>query len=162
MPPQNAPDFVSATRDLPTDEELQHLRDKIQRVGGQRGFPQRKTDRYGAWIMGFVSWCLRTTPYQINLTRLGAFWEALDEHPEAGTPLKAEATDAVGVLFGQLGSVDEVLQQVRSRGDSEASVSSFLDAEDRIGGSDPAAGPPTGPVLQNRSSLEAAASTERR
>jgi hypothetical protein len=156
MPPQNAPEFVSATRDLPTDEELQHLRDEIQRVGRDRGFPQRKTDRYEAWIMGFVSWCLRTAPYQINLTRLGAFWEALDEHPKAETPLKAEAMDAVGFLFGQLGGVDEVFQQVRPRGDSDASASSFLDAEDRIGGSDPAAGPPTGTVLEDRPSLEAA------
>lgn len=107
MSAAEVPAFLSPPRALPTDEDLNRLTAAIETVGRKNDFSGRRIDRYRAWTLVFVSWCLKTAPHCINQSRIDDFWRALHQHPKAGGRELAEAMDALGFLFGALGGVDE-------------------------------------------------------
>lgn len=107
MPASEAPAFLSPPCALPTDEDLNRLTSAIETTGQKNGFSGRTIDRYRAWTLVFVSWCLKTAPHSINQSRIDDFWRALHQHPKAGGPELAEAMDALAFLFGTLGGVDD-------------------------------------------------------
>ncbi len=107
MPAPEVPAFLSPPRALPTDEDLNRLTAAIETIGRKNDFSGRRIDRYRAWTLVFVSWCLKTAPHCINHSRIGDFWRALHQHPKADGRELADAMDALGFLFGALGGVDE-------------------------------------------------------
>jgi hypothetical protein len=119
MPAPEAPAFLSPPSALPTDEDLNRLTSAIETVGQENGFSGRRIDRYRAWTLVFVSWCLKTAPHCINQSRIGDFWRALRQHPKAGGRELGEAMDALGFLFGALGGVDEYFSYGSENTDSD-------------------------------------------
>lgn len=104
-----SPSFLSGSSHLPTDHDIEKLACAVRMTAGEMNLSRRTVDRYQAWILGFISWCLRTDPYEIARDRINGFREAIERHPEASQEEVYEAMDALGFLYGALSEPEELL-----------------------------------------------------
>ena len=103
------PAFLSASRVLPSDRDLERLTCALRMAAGENNLSRRTIDRYQAWIFGYISWSLRTEPFKVSDRRISDFLDAIKRHPEAGKEEAFEAMDALGFLYGALDEPDVLL-----------------------------------------------------
>jgi len=121
--------FLSTTRVLPSDRDLEKLSCALRMAGGENGFSRRTIDRYQAWIFGYISWSLRTAPFEVREARIGDFVSSIKRHPEAGAKEVFEAMDALAFLYGALEDPDVLLSFDPERKGRVASHFRFRDAQ---------------------------------
>lgn len=94
------PSFLSSAPRIPSDRDLDKLKQSIRHRANEKGLSSRATERYKAWILGFISWCMRTAPYRVSRDRIDEFRCALIERPNSQDSDVYEAMDALAFLFG--------------------------------------------------------------
>jgi hypothetical protein len=78
-------------------------------AAGEKDLSRRTIDRYQAWIFGYISWSLRTDPFEVSDGRISDFLDAIKRHPDAGKGEVFEAMDALGFLYGALDEPEVLL-----------------------------------------------------
>lgn len=77
----------------------------FRRAAREEGLSSGVTDRYEAWCLAFLSWCLGSPPRPARPEQIGDFRKALER---AGTDEDriCEAMDALAFFFGAVGADD--------------------------------------------------------
>jgi hypothetical protein len=97
-----------------SNRALEHLCEALRTTARKYGFSPRRTDRYEAWILAFLSWCgehLSTDadPPKVDPSHIETFREALCTRTNTTTEELHEAMDALSFLFGAVARADESL-----------------------------------------------------
>lgn len=100
MQATKAPAFLSSAPVIPSDRDLEKLKRAIRQSAHEKGFSRRAIERYEAWILGFISWCMRTAPYSVSRDRIDEFRLALVKRSNCHQRDLYEAMDALAFLFG--------------------------------------------------------------
>ena len=114
-PHMSSDDSLSPPKPLPwSDHALEHLCETLQATAQSYGFSPRRTDRYEAWILAFLSWSGERVSSDaaaptVDPSDIGAFRNALRTRTDTTTGEIYEAMDALSFLFGAVARADESL-----------------------------------------------------
>lgn len=106
MSPSRSTDHLDASV-LPTDRDLDRLVCAIRSVAREKQFPSQMVDRYESWILIYLSWAIKAPPHSVSVDRIGEFRDALDQNG-CEKWKRAEAMDALGFLFGNIGGPENL------------------------------------------------------
>lgn len=94
MQPTKAPAFRSSALSIPSDRDLEALKRAIRQWASDTGLSNRSAERYEAWILVFISWWMRTTPYSVSHDRIEEVRLAVVQHSSSEQRDVNEAMDA--------------------------------------------------------------------
>lgn len=96
------------------DQALEQLCQTVRTTADAYEFSPRRTERYEAWILTFLSWCGEDIPSDatdatVDPGLIGPFREALRTRTDTTTGELHEAMDALSFLFGAVARTGESL-----------------------------------------------------